>query len=306
MSSSIGAWLRRHRFGVALCSLMGALLLLAGPLVWRHHELMRHLLHPDRRLISAQAQDDARRRLPGLESVTFRSADGVTLQGWYVPSRNRAAVVLVHGAAENRLWLLDEAESLARLGFGVLLYDNRAAGESGGDLQTWGDREQEDVIGALDFLRQRPDVDPGRLGAEGFSIGASTVALAAARDQRVRAVVLKAVWTGLSEELVHMLGGGWQARWALHDFARAGVRLEQVNPLARIASLAPRPVMVVVGDRDHHVPLAVARAVFEAAGQPRTWRVIPDADHVDYERLGGDPLRAEVGAFFANGLLSSP
>jgi len=27
---------------------------------------------------------------------------------------------------------------------------------------------------------------------------------------------------------------------------------------------------------------------------------------VDYERLGGDPLRAEVGAFFANGLLSSP
>ena len=47
-------------------------------------------------------------------------------------------------------------------------------------------------------------------------------------------------------------------------------------------------------------------AVFEAAGQPRTWRVIPDADHVDYERLGGDPLRAEVGAFFARGLLPSP
>lgn len=298
-------WVRRHSVRVALCALLGALALLSVLLVWRHDKLMRQLLHPERRHVSAQALADARQRLPTLESVAFRSADGLALRGWYVPSRNRAAVVLVHGAAENRLWLLDEAESLARQGFGVLLYDNRAAGDSEGELQTWGDREQDDVIGALDFLQHRPDVDPDRLGAEGFSIGASTVALAAARDRRVRAIVLKAVWTGLSEELLHMLGGGWQARWVLHDFARAGVRLDQVKPLAKISAIAPRPVMVVVGSRDHHVPMEVAQSVFDAAGQPRVWRVIPDADHVDYEHLGGDPLRAEVAAFFAKGLLAA-
>lgn len=306
MTLRVWGWLRQHPVRVALCALIGALVLLSVLLVWRHDKLMRQLLHPERRHVSAQALIEARRRLPGLESVAFRSADGLTLRGWYVPSRNRAAVVLVHGAAENRLWWLDEAESLVGRGFGVLLYDNRAAGESDGDLQSWGDREQDDVIGALDFLQQRPDVDPERLGAEGFSIGASTVALAAARDRRVRAVVLKAVWTGLPEELLHMLGGGWQARWVLRDFARAGVRLEAVNPLARISVLAPRPVMVVVGNSDHHVPMEVAQTVFEAAGTPRTWRVIPGADHVDYERLGGGPLRAEVAAFFAKGLLTSP
>jgi len=306
MSLSGWALVRRYPVSAGLCVLLAALVLLAILLLQRHDKLMGQLLHPERRHVNEQALADARQRLPGLEVVVFRSADGLTLRGWYVPSRNRAAVVLVHGAAENRLWWLSEAEFLAGQGFGVLLYDNRAAGESDGDLQTWGDREQDDVIGALDFLQQRPDVDPDRLGAEGFSIGASTVALAAARDRRVRTVVLKAVWTGLPEELLHMLGGGWQARWVLRDFARAGVRLEQVKPLAKISAIAPRPVMVVVGSRDHHVPMEVARAVFEAAGQPRVWRVIPDADHVDYEPLGGDPLRAEVAAFFAGGLLAAP
>ena len=85
MISSTWAWLSRHPLGVVLWALLGGLLLLVALLVWRHDELMRHLLHPERRPISAQAQADARRRLPGLESVAFRSADGVTLQGWYVP-----------------------------------------------------------------------------------------------------------------------------------------------------------------------------------------------------------------------------
>ena len=36
------------------------------------------------------------------EDVTFSTADGVALSGWYVPSRNGAAVVLLHGAGSTR------------------------------------------------------------------------------------------------------------------------------------------------------------------------------------------------------------
>jgi fermentation-respiration switch protein FrsA (DUF1100 family) len=129
------------------------------------------------------------------------------------------------------------------------------------------------------------------------------VALAAARDARVRAVVLKAVWTSLSEELTHMAGSAWQQAWLAHDFGAAGVHLDQVRPRERVAAIAPRPLMVIVGTRDHHVPVAVARAVYEAAGEPRRWREIEGADHVDYERLGGAALREEVAAFFAAALL---
>jgi dipeptidyl aminopeptidase/acylaminoacyl peptidase len=136
--------------------------------VLRHEAQVQHMLHPVRRPVPASALAEARQRLPELQEVVFRSPDGLTLRGWYQPSRNRAAVLLVHGAGENRLWWLDEAEALARRGFGVLLYDSRAHGESEGGLQSWGEHEQLDVIGALDFLSARPDVDPARLGAEGF------------------------------------------------------------------------------------------------------------------------------------------
>src|SRR5262249_10254045 len=57
------------------------------------------------------------------ENVSFRSADGVRLAGWYVPSRNGAAIVLVHGGGGSRDGLKLHAAMLARHGYGVLLYD---------------------------------------------------------------------------------------------------------------------------------------------------------------------------------------
>ena len=66
------------------------------------------------------------------ENVTFRTADGVDLAGWYVPSANGAAVVLLHGAGSTRAATLDHAAVLARNGYGVVLFDARGHGESGG------------------------------------------------------------------------------------------------------------------------------------------------------------------------------
>ena len=48
--------------------------------------------------------------------VTFPSSDGVTLAGWYIPSRNGAAVVLLHGAGSTRSGVLDQAAVLAGRG----------------------------------------------------------------------------------------------------------------------------------------------------------------------------------------------
>ena len=47
----------------------------------------------------------------------------MTLSGWYVPSRNGAVVILLHGYGNNRAQMWPRAEPLARAGYGVLLYD---------------------------------------------------------------------------------------------------------------------------------------------------------------------------------------
>jgi alpha-beta hydrolase superfamily lysophospholipase len=56
----------------------------------------------------------------------------LAIRGWHIPSRNRAAVILLHPMASNRLGALDHALMFARHGSGILMIDLRAHGESGG------------------------------------------------------------------------------------------------------------------------------------------------------------------------------
>jgi dienelactone hydrolase len=99
----------------------------------------------------------------------------VELSGWYVQSSNRAAVVLLHGASSTRSNVLAQAEVLARRGNGVLLFDARGHGRSGGRAMEFGWNGELDTSAAVDYLAGRPDVDPTRVGAVGMSMGGEQV-----------------------------------------------------------------------------------------------------------------------------------
>jgi uncharacterized protein len=123
------------------------------------------------------------------DEVTFPAADGVTLAGWYIPSTNKAAVVLLHGAGSTRSSVLGHAVVLGRHGYGVLLFDARGHGRSGGRAMDFGWYGDQDVSAAVTFLRTRPAVDDERIAAVGLSMGGEEAIGAAATDTGVRAVV---------------------------------------------------------------------------------------------------------------------
>ncbi|MBS1195595.1 MAG: Dipeptidylaminopeptidase/acylaminoacyl-peptidase -like protein, partial [Actinobacteria bacterium] len=123
------------------------------------------------------------------EDAAFPTSDGVTLSGWYVPSQNGAAVVLLHGSGSTRSAVLDQAAVLAGGGYGVLLPDARGHGGSGGRAMDFGWFGDADVAGALDYLAGRADVDAGRLAVVGMSMGGEEAIGAAAGDPRLQAVV---------------------------------------------------------------------------------------------------------------------
>ena len=64
--------------------------------------------------------------------VTLPSSDGVDLAGWYVPTRNGAAVALLHGAGSTRSAVLDEAAVLTGTATASCSSDARGHGESAG------------------------------------------------------------------------------------------------------------------------------------------------------------------------------
>jgi dienelactone hydrolase len=123
------------------------------------------------------------------ETVRFTASDGVHLEGWYRPSRNGASVLMISGGGGNRRSTLRHAEMLARHGYGVLVYDPRGSGESGGTVNSYGWGWERDAAAALDFLATRDDVEPGRVGALGLSTGADMAIDVAARRDDVKAVV---------------------------------------------------------------------------------------------------------------------
>ena len=123
------------------------------------------------------------------QDVALRAGDGVRLSAWWAPSRNGAAVLLLHGAGETRAATLPQARVLVRHGYGVLLLDARGHGDSGGRGMDAGWYGDDDVRAAVDFLVGRPGVDPGRIAVLGLSMGAEEAIGAASGDGRIRAVV---------------------------------------------------------------------------------------------------------------------
>ena len=119
------------------------------------------------------------------ENVRFTTADGLELQGWYVPSRNGAAVIAFPGRAGTQ----KPARVLARHGYGVLLFDRRGEGASEGDPNSWGWGGDADVRAAIAYLRGRPDVDPDRIGAIGQSVGGELLIETAAETDDLAAIV---------------------------------------------------------------------------------------------------------------------
>ncbi len=110
------------------------------------------------------------------EDVSFTTRDGLTLRGWYVPSKNHAAVI----AAPGRAGAQKPARVLIRHGYGVLLFDRRGEGESDGDPNAFGWSADKDIEAAVAYLQTRTDVDRDRIGGIGLSVGGETLLQTAA------------------------------------------------------------------------------------------------------------------------------
>jgi pimeloyl-ACP methyl ester carboxylesterase len=119
--------------------------------------------------------------------VAFDASDGLELRGWYRPSRNDAAVLVIHGGSSDRKGSVAHAELLARHGYGVLLYDARGRGESEGSENNYGWDWAKDIAGALTFLHEQDGVE--RIGAVGLSTGADVLLEVAAGRDDLAAVV---------------------------------------------------------------------------------------------------------------------
>jgi pimeloyl-ACP methyl ester carboxylesterase len=244
----------------------------------------------------------------GLEytDVEFPAADGVRLSGWYVPSRNGDAVVLLHGAGSTRTAVIDHARVLAALGYGVLLYDARGHGRSGGRAMEFGWDGDADVAGAVRFVRRRPDAAAGRVSAVGMSMGGEEALGALAATPDLCSVVAEGA-TGRTAADKAWLSDAYGVR----GFAQEGLdRLmygvtDLLTPSgpprslrASVAAAAPRRALLIAARRVADEPKAAAYIAGGSGRSVEVW-VVPGAGHTGALEARRAEWIQRVGDFLA-------
>jgi uncharacterized protein len=239
------------------------------------------------------------------ENVAFETSDGLRLRGWYVPSKNGAAVISFPG----RRGTQRAARLLARHGYGVLLFDRRGEGQSEGDPNAWGWAGHQDVAAAVRFLQRRPDVERNRIGGIGLSVGGEMMLESAARSPGLKAVVSEGAGERSVREWLDMTGNKWldipSAAALTAGIALFGNSAPPASLKDLVAQIAPTPVFFIYGEHGQDGERNLNPTYYRAASEPKAiWKVAGsghtggiDARPKEYER--------QVIGFFDRALLRS-
>jgi uncharacterized protein len=238
------------------------------------------------------------------EEVSFTTADGLRLQGWYVPSRNGAAVISFPG----RKGTQKPARLLARHGYGVLLFDRRGEGESQGDPNAFGWEGYRDVDAAVRYLQRRPDVERARIGGIGLSVGGEMMLEAAAKSRALKAVVSEGAGERSIHEFFDMTRSG---KWpALPSFAAitAGAALfsnDKPPPSLKdlVGRIARTPLFLIYGEHGQDGERNLNPIYYREAGQPKEIWEVPGSGHVGGIDARPKEYEQRVVGFFDQALL---
>ncbi|MGE0456290.1 MAG: alpha/beta hydrolase [Vicinamibacteria bacterium] len=240
------------------------------------------------------------------EDVSFKSADGVVLKGWWVPAENsKGTAVLLHGLNRSRIEMARKLPFLREQGWNALLFDQRHHGESGGDATTFGAHEKQDARAAVAWARAR---SPVPVVLWGVSLGGATATLAAAEEPQVAGVVCDSSYRSLSDTVRHHLnlfrGFRWWLRvvpsWPVVDEVlfwmgrRAGFDATAIDVLKAAGALHGRPALFVCNSDDRRMPKEIAFELQAAAGPQAKVLVVPGRSHGGAWRDGTEAYGSAV------------
>ena len=242
--------------------------------------------------------------LPGARDVSFRASDGVRLVGWYVPARNGATVILLHGSHGSRADTLAHLRMLVAEGYGALAYDARGHGQSAGQTNALGWRGAEDLAGAASFLDRQPGLDRRRIAALGLSMGAEEALRAAATGVPLGAIIADgagASTLGDNQLVSHGLAPVFTSvTWLTIRGTELVSGEPEPAPLKQIVDAINVPVLLIASNRSGE--RAIDQAYRARIGPKASLWYIPDAGHTNGLRTHPVEYAGRVQTFLAAAL----
>ena len=206
----------------------------------------------------------------GIKTVKLTTTDGLHLFSWYWPERLPLTLVIFHGNAGHRGHRLDWIDNLHKLGYGVFVLDYRGYGGSEGSPTEQG--FYHDAEAALQWLDENRIQN---LVYVGESLGCAVAVEMAERRPPVALILQSAFSSAL--DVARNVYPYLPVRLLMKD------RFDSKPKIAKVRC----PVLFIHGERDSIVPPKMGRALYEAANEPKSWLLIPDANHNDLPWVGG-------------------
>ena len=233
------------------------------------------------------------------------------LCGWWLEGGDdRPIIVVVHGSGDNRAHpperMLGIAKDLVSYGYNVLMFDMRGHGESEGKHISAGYYERNDVLGAIDYIKQSGT--ESKIGVLGFSMGAATSLMAAAESEEIDAVVADCAYA----DIVSIIESEFSKRSNLPKFFIPIIlfvtrNIYDVDFTAIIPEEAVReisvPIFIIHGEQDDMVPVQHAYRLEEASRNPESklW-IVPEAQHGNSYLMRPTEYSEQVTSFFDEAL----
>jgi len=190
------------------------------------------------------------------ESVSFETADGVKLFGWFIPSQSARGVLLFfHGNAGNISHRLESIQIFHQLGLDVFIFDYRGYGQSEGKPSEQG--TYKDAEAAWRYLVEERQTNPSQVIVFGRSLG-GVVASWLAQSRTPGALILESTCTSLGDIAA-----------TLYPYLPVRLLLRFEYNTAEYLGRVNCPVLIVHSRDDEIMPFSHGRRLFEMAKEPK-------------------------------------
>ena len=239
------------------------------------------------------------------EDVSFKTADGLTLRGWYIPSAKgtQKTLILLHGYPADKGNILP-ALAFLHEDFNLLLFDFRYLGRSEGSYSTAGAKEVEDLLAAIQFLKSRGVKE---VGVWGFSMGGAVTLMAIEKAPEIRAVISESSYASLADmtfELLPIPLLNYPIAYLVGVWAKLflGIDVRDASPADRIRNTTI-PILLIHSSADAVIPFSHARLLQQALAKN------PNAEFWFHEQFAHGQLasdyRTRIKDFFLKHLSQS-
>lgn len=247
-----------------------------------------------------------------LEDVSVTAGDGAVLKGWFAApaNGNGAAVILLHGIADNREGMAGYAQLMLANGYSVLLPDARDNGESGGKIATYGLLEAKDIHQWISWLEDRQH--PSCVYGLGESYGAALLLQSLAVEHRFCAVVAESSFSRFSAVASERASYYAQmpssqvvtkllvpAVWIALEYARVFYHLDlsKANPADAVHG-SKTPVLLIHGADDVNIrPWHSKYIAEESPDHVQLW-IVPNVNHCATWQLTHRQFESRVLGWF--------